>query len=76
LLGLDNSRTKINWGYSSKAFFPSEVPPYFSDLKVISYMEKDMINMKVTKKFPLKEAAAAHEWIESRQSVGKVLLIP
>jgi NADPH2:quinone reductase len=45
-------------------------------IKVISYMEEDVISMKVTKKFHLKEAAAAHEWIESRQSVGKVLLIP
>ncbi len=44
--------------------------------QVISYMENDLISIVVTKKFPLKEAPAAHEWIESRNSIGKVLLIP
>ena len=30
----------------------------------------------IDKTFPLREAAAAHAYIESRQAVGRVLLIP
>ena len=30
----------------------------------------------IDKTFPLKDAAAAHAYIESRQAVGRVLLIP
>ncbi len=30
----------------------------------------------IDREFPLSEAAAAHAWIESRQAVGRVLLIP
>jgi NADPH:quinone reductase-like Zn-dependent oxidoreductase len=30
----------------------------------------------ISKSFALEEAAAAHQWIESRKSTGKVLLKP
>lgn len=34
------------------------------------------IQVVIDREFPLSEAAAAHAWIESRQAVGRVLLIP
>lgn len=34
------------------------------------------IKVVIDREFPLSEAAAAHAWIESRQAVGRVLLIP
>jgi NADPH2:quinone reductase len=34
------------------------------------------LNAEVDRSFPLSEAAAAHAYIESRQAVGRVLLIP
>jgi len=34
------------------------------------------IEVVIDKTFPLAEAAAAHAYIESRQAVGRVLLIP
>ena len=30
----------------------------------------------IDREYPLREAAAAHAYIESRQSIGRVLLIP
>jgi NADPH2:quinone reductase len=44
--------------------------------QVLPYFEKGLINVVTSKKFSLKDAADAHKWIESRQSIGKVLLIP
>ena len=37
---------------------------------------KGELKVVIDRTFPLKEAAAAHEYIESRQAVGRVLLIP
>lgn len=34
------------------------------------------LRVQIDKTFPLKDAAAAHEYIESRKAVGRVLLIP
>lgn len=34
------------------------------------------VKLKVGARYPLREAAAAHEFIESRKSFGKILLIP
>lgn len=34
------------------------------------------IKVVIDREFPLSEAAAAHAYIESRQAVGRVLLIP
>lgn len=37
---------------------------------------KGALKVLIDKTFPLKDAAAAHEYIESRKAVGRVLLIP
>jgi NADPH2:quinone reductase len=37
---------------------------------------KGTLKVLIDKTFPLKDAAAAHEYIESRKAVGRVLLIP
>ncbi|WP_246939457.1 quinone oxidoreductase family protein [Bacillus pinisoli] len=42
--------------------------------KVIPLLADGRINIKIGKHFPLEEAAQAQSWIESRQSIGKVLL--
>ncbi|WP_456275311.1 quinone oxidoreductase family protein [Bacillus sp. AK128] len=42
--------------------------------KVIPYLSDGKINIKIGKLFSLDEASQAQLWIESRQSVGKVLL--
>ncbi|HET7578307.1 MAG TPA: quinone oxidoreductase [Bacillales bacterium] len=44
--------------------------------KVLRYLEEGRLQMIIGKKLPLSEARSAHEWIESRQSTGKVILIP
>ncbi|MFC0272663.1 zinc-binding alcohol dehydrogenase family protein [Metabacillus herbersteinensis] len=41
---------------------------------VLQYLADGKLNMKIGKRFSLEEAAKAHEWVESRQSTGKVLL--
>ncbi|MFD2370236.1 zinc-binding alcohol dehydrogenase family protein [Brevibacillus sp. GCM10020057] len=42
--------------------------------KVFAYLADGRLQIKIGKCFPLEEAAAAHAWVESRQSTGKVLL--
>jgi NADPH2:quinone reductase len=37
---------------------------------------KGDIQVVIDREFPLSQAAAAHAYIESRQAVGRVLLIP
>src|SRR3954452_10098779 len=48
--------------------------------KIITELVEDVaagrLTVMVDKTFPLAEAAAAHEYIESRQAVGRVVLIP
>jgi NADPH2:quinone reductase len=43
---------------------------------LIDDVAKGEIKVVIDKEFPLSEAAAAHEYIESRQAFGRVLLIP
>ncbi len=43
---------------------------------VLAYLAKGELQMLISKKFSLKEAAQAHAWIENRHSTGKVLLLP
>lgn len=42
---------------------------------VLAYLAEGRLNMNIGKRFPLEQAAEAHQWVESRQSTGKVLLI-
>lgn len=42
--------------------------------QVFTYLADRRLDIKIGREFALEEAALAHEWIESRQSVGKVLL--
>ncbi|MGE5700953.1 MAG: quinone oxidoreductase family protein [Clostridia bacterium] len=42
--------------------------------KVLAYLADGSLKIKVGRQFPLEEAAKAHEWVESRQSTGKILL--
>ncbi|ABS64020.1 Alcohol dehydrogenase zinc-binding domain protein [Parvibaculum lavamentivorans DS-1] len=44
--------------------------------KLIDDIAKGELKVVLDKSFPLKEAAAAHEYIESRQAIGRVTLIP
>jgi NADPH2:quinone reductase len=44
--------------------------------KLIEDVAKGELKAVIDKTFPLSEAAAAHRYIESRQAVGRVLLIP
>ena len=43
---------------------------------LIDEAAKGEFQVVIDREFPLSEAAAAHEYIESRQAVGRVLLIP
>jgi NADPH2:quinone reductase len=43
---------------------------------VLNYVDEGKLKMVISKSFALEEAAAAHQWIESRKSTGKVLLKP
>jgi NADPH2:quinone reductase len=44
--------------------------------KLIDEVARGELKVLIDKTFPLSEAAAAHAYIESRQAVGRVLLIP
>ncbi|HSM95520.1 MAG TPA: zinc-binding alcohol dehydrogenase family protein [Rhizomicrobium sp.] len=44
--------------------------------RLINDVAKGDLKVVIDRTFPLKEAAAAHEYIESRKAVGRVLLIP
>ncbi|MEW5685292.1 MAG: zinc-binding alcohol dehydrogenase family protein [Pseudomonadota bacterium] len=44
--------------------------------KLIADVAKGELKVLIDREFPLSEAAAAHRYIESRQAVGRVLLIP
>lgn len=42
--------------------------------QVFRYLRDGSLLIKATKSFPLQDAGKAHEWVESRQSTGKVIL--
>ena len=44
--------------------------------RLINEVAKGELKVVIDRTFPLKDAAAAHEYIESRKAVGRVLLIP
>ena len=43
---------------------------------IFKWMASGQIKVRIDKKFPLREAPAAHEYIHARATKGKVLLIP
>ncbi|WCK54722.1 NADPH:quinone oxidoreductase family protein [Aneurinibacillus sp. Ricciae_BoGa-3] len=43
-------------------------------VQVLNFIADERLRIKVGRRFPLEEAAQAQHWVESRQSVGKVLL--
>jgi NADPH2:quinone reductase len=43
---------------------------------LITEVEVGRLKVLVDRTYPLAEAAAAHEYLESRQAVGRVVLIP
>jgi NADPH2:quinone reductase len=42
--------------------------------QVFRLLEKGQLQINISKKYPLKDSAKAHQWVESRNSTGKVLL--
>ncbi len=53
-----------------------EQPEVLKDIasKVFQTLETGQIKIRISEKFPLKDAAVAHQLVESRTSTGKVLL--
>lgn len=45
-----------------------------ASVRLFQYLGDGRLKMKVGRHYTLEEAAKAHEWMESRQSVGKILL--
>lgn len=43
---------------------------------VIKFLENDQLKPIIGKEYPLSEAAEAHRFVESRRSIGKVLITP
>ena len=43
---------------------------------LLAQMGSGSLSMPIDRTYPLSEAAAAHAYIESRQAVGRVILIP
>ncbi|WP_040948852.1 quinone oxidoreductase family protein [Gorillibacterium massiliense] len=45
-----------------------------TSVHVMRMLESEQLKMKISEKLPLKDAALAHQFIESRKSTGKILL--
>jgi NADPH2:quinone reductase len=44
--------------------------------RLVDEVAAGRLEVVVDRRFPLAEAAAAHAYIESRQAVGRVVLVP
>ncbi len=44
--------------------------------ELFSWINESQLKVRIAKRFPLAEGGAAHEFLESRAAIGKVLLIP
>jgi len=62
--------------YTSTAAEIARDRAYNNIQRLINEAAKGELTVVIDRTFPLSEAAAAHEYIESRQAVGRVLLIP
>jgi NADPH2:quinone reductase len=63
----------------SGVFLGAEIftPRVYGNIKRhIEDAAKGELKVQIDKTFALKDAASAHEYIESRKAVGRVLLIP
>ncbi|MCM3584517.1 NADPH:quinone oxidoreductase family protein [Mesobacillus maritimus] len=47
-----------------------------SVLQVLEYVQQKHLKLFIGEKFPLQEAIKAHQWMDSRKSTGKILLVP
>jgi NADPH2:quinone reductase len=43
---------------------------------LFNWLASGQLKVRIDRTFPLKDAAAAHRYLEDRQTKGKVLLIP
>lgn len=67
------SRSIIGFSFGSmRRLHPDAVPEIMAE--VIELVAQGRINMILGQRFALREAAAAHQYMESRQSTGKILL--
>jgi NADPH2:quinone reductase len=59
-------------------FAPAMVPGKMQEgiEKSFQLMREGKLKLLIGRKFPLAEAAEAHRFMESRESVGKLLLVP
>ena len=71
---MDGNRT-LQGGLPGCAEIGSE-RGYANIQRLINEAARGEFKVIIDRTFPLSEAAAAHEYIESRQAVGRVLLIP
>lgn len=72
-----HSGCKAVLGYSSGTYRrhrPALLLP--SAQAVLDLLARGTLKLVIGKRFALQDAPAAHRWIESRQSVGKALLLP
>jgi len=44
--------------------------------ELFSWITEGKLKVRIAKRFPLADTRAAHEFLESRAAIGKVLLIP
>jgi NADPH2:quinone reductase len=44
--------------------------------ELFAWVRTGALVLNIARRFPLAEGAAAHRFLESRQSIGKVLLLP
>ena len=73
LSGANASLTGVFFGLET-ILGASRVVPMMND--ILDGIEKGELRPVIDRQFPLSEAAAAHEYIESRAAFGRVLLIP
>ncbi|ETP70779.1 quinone oxidoreductase [Planococcus glaciei] len=64
-------------GYSTGTY-RKQRPEFLQEAaaKITELMLEKKLEMSISKRFPLAEAAQAHAHIESRKSIGKILLMP
>ena len=72
-MGADR-RSLTVWGIEQVQFEPADLPPLVE--QVLAEVSAGRIEPVIGQSFPLIEAAQAHRSIESRDTLGKTLLLP